>query len=146
MSTSAPDVRLRACFQDIRPRLDGLPTEALARKSGFLKRKPRKIPIPALTAALAALGAETHLTLERVVAAIRLAADETYTKQAFHERLTPAIAEFLTLVAAATRHGWTHRPLDFQLVKSAWRRSGRQSPGRRRFRLAASRRRSWPSG
>jgi hypothetical protein len=101
MSTSAPDVRLRACFQDIRPRLDGLPTEALARKSGFLKRKPRKIPIPDLTAALAALGAETHLTLERVVAAIRLAADETYTKQAFHERLTPAIAEFLTLVAAA---------------------------------------------
>ena len=101
MSTSAPDVRLHAYFQDIRPRLDGLPTEALARKSGFLKRKPRKIPIPDLTAALAALGAETHLTLERVVAAIRLAADETYTKQAFHERLTPAIAEFLTLVAAA---------------------------------------------
>ena len=57
MSKLSPDVVLATLFQTIRAELDQLPAETFARVSGFLKRTPRKIPIPALLAALVALGA-----------------------------------------------------------------------------------------
>jgi hypothetical protein len=101
MSTPAPDRVLQKLFQDIRHRLDQLPAESFARASGFLKRSPRKIPIPALLAALVALGSETVLSLERIAKVIGLAANLSYTAQAFHERLSSKIEGFLTRVAAA---------------------------------------------
>ena len=101
MSTPSPDLVLKSLFQDIRPRLDQLPAESFARASGFLKRSPRKIPIPALLAALVALGSETVLSLERIAKVIGLAANVPYSTQAFHERLSSRIEGFLTRVAAA---------------------------------------------
>ena len=79
-------------FREIRARLDQLPAEVLARAACFVKRKPRKIPIPALLAALVALGAETALSLERLASVIGLAAGVPYSKQAFHERLSALAA------------------------------------------------------
>lgn len=101
MSTPAPDVVLADLLQNVRARLDQLPAEALARAAGWLRRKPRKIPIPALLAGLVALGAEAVPSLERSAAVIGLAASCTYTKQALHERLGPEIEGFLTGVATA---------------------------------------------
>jgi IS4 transposase len=101
MSTPAPDLVLKELFREIRSRLDQLPAESLARTTGFLKRAPRKIPIPDLLAALVALGSETVLSLERAAKVIGLAAGRPYSKQAFHERLSSKIEAFLTRVAAA---------------------------------------------
>ena len=101
MSTLSPDSVLKALFQDIRYRLEQLPAESLARASGFLQRSPRKIPIPALLAALVALGSETVLSLERVAKVIGLAANCSYSKQAFHDRLSSKIEGFLTCVATS---------------------------------------------
>jgi len=101
MSKPSPDVVLADLLRDIRARLDQLPAESLARTAGFLKRTPRKIPVPALLAALVALGAETVLSLERIAAVIGLAAGVPYSKQAFHERLSSKIEEFLTRAATA---------------------------------------------
>jgi len=101
MSNSAPDLVLTDLFREIRSRLDQLPSESLARAAGFLQRKPRKILIPALLAALVALGAETVLSLERIAAVIGLAAGVPYSKQAFHERLSSKIEAFLVRVATA---------------------------------------------
>jgi hypothetical protein len=99
MSTPSPDLVLQSLFSEIRRRLDQLPAEALARASGFLKRAPRKIPIPAFLAALIALGSETVLSLERIAKVIGLAANVSYSKQAFQKRLGSKIEDFLTSVA-----------------------------------------------
>jgi hypothetical protein len=99
MSNPTPDVVLAELLAEARDRLEQLPAEALARTSGFLKRAPRKIPAPALVAGLAALGAESVLSLERVATVIGLAAGVSYAKQSFHERLGPEIEGFLTAVA-----------------------------------------------
>ncbi len=101
MSTPNPDLVLQASFQDIGRRLDQLPAESFARAAGFLRRSPRKIPMPALLAALIALGSETVLSLERVAKVIGLAAGRPYSKQAFHQRLSSKIEGFLTRVATA---------------------------------------------
>jgi hypothetical protein len=74
---------------------------ALARQTGFLRRRPRKIPIPRLVLALVGLAAETALSLERVAAVVALAAKTTYSKQALHQRLSPKLEQFLAQVAAA---------------------------------------------
>jgi len=73
----------------------------LARLSGFVKRLPRKIPIPKLVLALVGLAAETTLTLERIASVISLAAKTSYSKQAFAKRLSPRIEQFLAQVATA---------------------------------------------
>jgi IS4 transposase len=101
MSTPSPDLALKTLFADIRRRLDQLPAESLARASGFLRRTPRKIPIPAFLAALIALGAETVLSLERIAKVIALAANVSYSKQALQQRLSSQIEGFLTGVATA---------------------------------------------
>jgi hypothetical protein len=101
MSTPAPDVVLKDLFGEIRGRLEQLPAESLARAAGFLRRSPRKVPMPALLAALVALGSETVLSLERIAEVIALAAGVAYSKQALHQRLTPKIEGFLTAVATA---------------------------------------------
>ena len=79
----------------------GLDAEALARRSGFLRRCPRKIPMPDFLLALVALAAESYLTLERVAAIVALATRLSYSKQALHKRLTPAIESFLAQCATA---------------------------------------------
>src|SRR5271165_3709804 len=101
MSNPTPDRVLADLFREIRASLDQLPAETFARMEGFLKRKPRKILIPALLAALVALGSETVLSLERIAAVIGLAAGVSYSKQAFHERLNSKIEGFLIRVATA---------------------------------------------
>jgi hypothetical protein len=101
MSTPAPDVVPEALFGEIRDRLEQLPAESLARAAGFLRRSPRKIPMPALLAALVALGSETVLSLERIAKVIALAAGVSYSKQALHQRLSSKIEGFLTSVATA---------------------------------------------
>jgi IS4 transposase len=100
MSTPTPDVALQALFQELRHLLAQLPAEVLARATGFLKRAPRKIPMPALLLALVALGAETAPSLERIARVIGLAAGVSYSKQAFQERLSSKIEAFLVRVAA----------------------------------------------
>jgi hypothetical protein len=79
----------------------GIDAEALARSSGFLRRRPRKLPMTDLLLALTALAAESFLTLERVVSIIGLATQLAYSKQALHKRLTPAIERFLAQAATA---------------------------------------------
>jgi hypothetical protein len=49
-----------------------LGTQALARRRGFLRRTPRKIPMPHFLQGLLALAPETDLSLERIASAIGL--------------------------------------------------------------------------
>lgn len=92
---------LRDEMQSLRQRLQKLDAEALARSSGFLRRSPRKIPMADFLLALVALAAESFLTLERVASVIALATQLSYSKQALHKRLTPAIERFLAQTATA---------------------------------------------
>lgn len=101
MSTPSPDVVLKSLFLDIRAHLDQIPSEALARTSGFLQRSPRKIPIPAFLAAVVALGSESVPSLERISKVIGLTAHIAYTKQALHKRLSSTVESFLTLIATS---------------------------------------------
>jgi hypothetical protein len=78
-----------------------LEVEAIARRSGFLRRRPRKISMGDLALALMAVGAESVLSLERVAHWIGLAAHTSYSKQAFHQRLGPEVEPFLAGLAAA---------------------------------------------
>jgi hypothetical protein len=88
-------------LQQVKTQLLQLDLTALARQTGFLKRLPRKIPIPRLALALVALAAETVLSLERVATAVSLTARTSYTKQAFHERLGLSLQDFLLGIATA---------------------------------------------
>jgi hypothetical protein len=88
-------------FHHIRARLARLDAEALARQSGFLKRKPRKIPMTNFLLGLVALAAEAVLSLERIAAVIGLSAHVPYTKQALAKRLGAQVEQFLAQVAAA---------------------------------------------
>src|SRR3954463_9236582 len=101
MSTPHPDVVLQSRFRELRDRLDQLPADDLARAAGFLRRTPRKIPMPTFLAALVALGSESALSLERIAKVIGLAAGMPYSKQALHQRLNAGIEGFLTAVATA---------------------------------------------
>jgi hypothetical protein len=101
MSTPSPDVTFQSFLAQIRLTIVGLPSETLARACGFLQRSIRKIPIPSLLIALVALGAETHLSLGRIASVIALAAGVSYSKQAFHKRLSAKIEGFLIHVATA---------------------------------------------
>jgi hypothetical protein len=93
---------LSAELQSLRHHIqNGLDVEALARSSGFLRRCPRKIPMTEFLLALVALAGEAFLTLERVASIIALAAQLSYSKQALHKRLTPAIERFLAQSATA---------------------------------------------
>src|SRR5438552_17394882 len=85
----------------LRSTLAQLEAESLARQSGFLKRRPRKIPIVDLLLGLCALGGESFLSLERIAAVIGLAARCRYSKQSLHQRLSSTIEPFLVRVALA---------------------------------------------
>lgn len=101
MATPSSDLSLETHLSQIRPRLNHLDSERLARQSGFLKRAPRKIKIPDWLAGLIALGADSRLSLERIAATIALAAATPYSKQALSKRVTAAIEFFLALVATS---------------------------------------------
>ncbi len=88
-------------LHQLRQQLQNLDAETLARNSGFLRRCPRKIPMTDFLLALVALAAESCLSLERVASVIALAAHLSYSKQALHKRLTPAIERFLAQTATA---------------------------------------------
>ena len=83
-------------------RLQDLDAEALARRSGFLARSPRKIPMPQFLRGLLALAPEKDLSLERAARVIGLAARVSYSKQALSERLTRQIEPFLAQVITAS--------------------------------------------
>jgi Transposase DDE domain len=85
----------------LRSALAAVDCEGLARQSGFVRRLPRKIPIPKFVLALSALAAETVLSLERIAAVISLAAETPYSKQALHKRLGAQMEGFLAQVSAA---------------------------------------------
>ncbi len=84
----------------LRSALEAVDCQGLARQNGFLRRLPRKIPIPKFLLALAGLAAETVLSLERIAAVVALAAQTTYSKQALHKPLSPHLEQFLAQVAA----------------------------------------------
>ena len=88
-------------LQHLRPALRALDVEAIARRSGFLRRRPRKVPMADLATALVAAGSEAVLSLERVAHWIGLAARTTYSKQALHKRLRPQIEPFLAELSSA---------------------------------------------
>ena len=73
----------------------------MARRSGFLKRQPRKISLTDFLLALVALSAEAVLSLERIAGVISLIAHVSYTKQALHKRLNAQVEKFLAQVATA---------------------------------------------
>jgi len=83
----------------LRAALARLDLEGLARRSGFLRRRPRKIPMLDLLLAFCALAWESTLSLERIASVIGLAARCSYSKQAFHQRLSKSIETFLADVA-----------------------------------------------
>ena len=100
--TSRPLARVLAeNLQQIRSQLTQLDSQCLARRCGFLKRTPRKIPLTAFLLGLVALSAEVALTLERIAAVIGLAADLSYSKQALHKRINASVEQFLAQVAIA---------------------------------------------
>jgi hypothetical protein len=100
--TSRPLARVLAeNLQQIRTQLTQLDSQRLARRCGFLKRTPRKIPLTAFLLGLVALSAEVALTLERIAAVIGLAADLSYSKQALHKRINASVEQFLAQVATA---------------------------------------------
>ena len=92
---------LAAQFQRLQDQIESLDTEAIARRSGFLHRAPRKIPIPKLVLGLVALAAELTLSLERIAAVIGLASGCSYSKQALSKRITAHVEDFLAQVAVA---------------------------------------------
>lgn len=92
---------LKDHLQQIKTQLLQLDLVGLARQSGFLKRLPRKIPIPSFALAFVALAAETVLSLERIAGVISLTAKTSYSKQALYERLGPPIQDFLARIATA---------------------------------------------
>lgn len=94
-------VALQDNLHHLQSQLQRTDLEALARQTRFQQRSIRKIPVLKLVLALVALAAETVLSLERVAAVIALAADATYSKQAFHQRLGPQLELFLAEVATA---------------------------------------------
>jgi len=97
--TSRPLARVLAeNLQQIRSQLTLLDSQRLARRCGFLKRTPRKIPLTAFLLGLVALSAEVALTLERIAAVIGLAADLSYSKQALHKRLNASVERLLAQV------------------------------------------------
>jgi hypothetical protein len=89
-------------------RLQDIDAEPLARRSGFLVRSPRKIPIPKFLQGLLALAPETDLSLERVASVVGLAAETTYSKQALNERLSDRIQPFLAEVITASLGQLSH--------------------------------------
>ena len=98
--TARPLARVLAeNLQQIRTQLTQLDSQRLARRCGFLKRTPRKIPLTAFLLGLVALSAEVALTLERIAAVVSLAADLSYSKQALHKRLNASVEQFLAQVA-----------------------------------------------
>jgi len=120
MSHAKPNPRslqglLKENLQQIKSQLLQLDLAGLARQTGFLKRLPRKIPIPSFAQALVALAPETLLSLERIAMVIGLAAQTSYSKQALHQRLGPALQDFLVGIAtglfdhlglSVKRQGW----------------------------------------
>jgi hypothetical protein len=91
---------LTSVFQQVRPRLAQIDCDAVARQSGFLIRKTRKIPVVALLLALIALAPQGRISLERIASVTGLAAGCNYAKQAFQKRLKPTIEDFLGRIAA----------------------------------------------
>jgi hypothetical protein len=85
----------------LRSSLAALDVDALARRSGFLRRRPRKIPVASLLLGLCAVAGESVLSLERIAAVVGLAAGCGYSKQALHQRLSKSIEHFLATVAVA---------------------------------------------
>jgi hypothetical protein len=97
-------------LHQIRAQLERLDAEALARRSGFLQRQPRKIPLTDFLLALVALAAETVLSLERIAAVIGLVAQCTYSKQALAKRLNAKVEGFLAqgITALFSDLAWGH--------------------------------------
>lgn len=87
-------------LQESRATLAHLDVETMARQTGYLKRKPRKIAMLNWVLALIALSAETLLSLERVAAVVSLVAHVSYSKQALAKRLNATVETFLARVAA----------------------------------------------
>lgn len=116
MKPCSPRQILDGQCEQIRQALHRADPEDLARRSGFLRRSPRKIPLLDFLLALLAVAGESFVTLERLAQIIALAARQSYSKQALHKRLTAAVERFLAQVitalfgqlpeAASRRQGW----------------------------------------
>lgn len=105
--TIRPLLHLRSC-------LATLDSESLARRCGFLRRRPRKLPMADLLLAFFALAGESALSLERMAALIGLAAGCSYSKQALHQRLSEKLQNFLATVAVSL----------FGRLSTPWRQEG----------------------
>lgn len=92
-------MRLQQHIQQILAKLQSIDLDNIARQCQFLKRMPRKIPIPKLVLGLLALAAENTLSLETAATIIGQAAETSYSKQALHKRLSQSIEQFLARVA-----------------------------------------------
>ena len=114
MPNSSPSYQaLRQPLLQVRASLAQLDLEAIARRSGFLRRTPRKIQIPDLVAAFCALASESFLSLERMASVIGLASRCTYSKQSLHQRLAHGVQNFLGQLALAL-FGQMSQPLRTQ--------------------------------
>src|SRR5258706_13518108 len=87
--------------RQLRARLNRIDAEALARRTGFVRRTPRKIPLADWLAALVALATERGPSLEGLSGLLGCAARTSYSKQALQKRLRCRVDDFLATVATA---------------------------------------------
>jgi hypothetical protein len=109
LTTPSPQRLLCSFHQSLdrlRSTLLGLDVQGMARRSGFLRRSPRKVDMAELALALVAVGAESRVSLERMARVIGLAARTSYSKQALHKRLRPEVEPFLAQVALSLFGSW----------------------------------------
>lgn len=92
---------LSQSLERLRSTVLAMDVETIARQSGFLRRRPRKVPMAQLVLGLIALGGESVMSLERIAHCIGLSAGTSYSKQAFHKRLGPKVEPFLAQIAAS---------------------------------------------
>jgi hypothetical protein len=82
----------------IRSSIESLEVEAIARRTGAVRRSARKLPVEDLLLALVALCAGTCLRLERLTSVVKLVLGLSYSKQALYKRLRCGLDRFLLAV------------------------------------------------
>lgn len=92
---SSLPVLIQARANELVAEVETMDVEAVARSTGFQKRKQRKIDLRHMALGILSLAATGHLCFERVAAAVARRAKRAYSKQALHKRLNASIVEFL---------------------------------------------------
>ena len=91
------------------PRLSSLPLQALAKSSGFVLRRPRKLSLDAfLQSLLLTLHQPSH-SLQSWAAQLSALQEQLFSKQALHRRCGQQLVKFLELLLAGVLGSFTRR-------------------------------------